>query len=116
MKIRIVYISAFVFSRECEEKCGYFYRGKVQFRVLSSPRVSVSLFRSGKRRRDSKGGGDDDGMAVMVAVAAVVAVVVMVIKRYREGRVGKDRDEKNAERNVGRRSAVDAANTIRQKH
>lgn len=109
MKIRIVYISAFVFSRECEEKCGYFYRGKVQFRVLSSPRVSVSLFRSGKRRRDSKGGGDDDGVAA-------VAVVVMVIKRYREGRVGKDRDEKNAERNVGRRSAVDAANTIRQKH
>lgn len=78
--------------------------------MLSSLRVSVSLFRSGKRRRDSKGGGgDDDGVAA-------VAVVVMVIKRYREGRVGKDRDEKNAERNVGRRSAVDAANTIRQKH
>lgn len=78
-------------------------------RAFVSPRIGFPLSLRKETERLEGGGGDDDGVAA-------VAVVVMVIKRYREGRVGKDRDEKNAERNVGRRSAVDAANTIRQKH
>lgn len=77
-------------------------------RAFVSPRIGFPLSLRKETER-LEGGGDDDGVAAVV-------VVVMVIKRYREGRVGKDRDEKNAERNVGRRSAVDAANTIRQKH